>query len=76
MEDFYLKEETYKIIGLCMEVHKILGKGHSEKIYGDALEYEFKINNIPYEREKSITLSIRKLYFQNITFLILLYLTR
>ena len=53
MEDFYLKEGTYKIIGLCMEVHKILGKGHSENVYGDALEYEFKINDIPYEREKN-----------------------
>ena len=37
MEDFYLKEETYQIIGFCMEVHKILGKGHSENVYGDAL---------------------------------------
>ncbi|MCP2027173.1 GxxExxY protein [Flavobacterium sp. HSC-32F16] len=34
-----------------MEVHKILGKGHSEKVYGDALEYEFKRNEIPYNRE-------------------------
>lgn len=35
-----------------MEVHKILGKGHSEIIYGDALEYEFRKNNISFEREK------------------------
>ena len=28
MNEFYLKDETYKIIGLCMEVHKYLGKGH------------------------------------------------
>ena len=35
-----------------MEVHKILGKGHSEVVYKDALEYEFKINSIPFEREK------------------------
>lgn len=52
MEDYYLKDETYKIIGICMEVHKILGKGHSEVVYKDALEYEFKINSIPYQREK------------------------
>lgn len=52
MEEFYLKEETHKIIGICMEVHKILGKGHSEIIYGDALEYEFRKNNISFEREK------------------------
>lgn len=51
MSDLYLKEESYKIIGICMEVHKILGKGHSEKVYGDALEYEFQKNNIPYNRE-------------------------
>jgi len=52
MDDIYLKEESYKIIGLCMEVHRILGKGHSEVVYKDALEYEFKINSIPFEREK------------------------
>ena len=52
MEVFYLKDETYEIIGLCMEVHKILGKGHSEVVYKDALEYEFKLNSIPFEREK------------------------
>ena len=34
-----------------MEVHKILGKGHSEIIYSDALEYEFKRNSINYSRE-------------------------
>ncbi|WP_427872249.1 GxxExxY protein [Flavobacterium sp. MMS24-S5] len=51
MSELYLKEESYKIIGICMEVHKILGKGHSEKVYGDALEYEFKRNEIPYNRE-------------------------
>ena len=52
MDIIYLKEESYKIIGLCMEVHKILGKGHSEVVYKDALEYEFKTNSIPFEREK------------------------
>ncbi|WP_166921010.1 GxxExxY protein [Flavobacterium poyangense] len=51
MSDLYLKEESYTIIGICMEAHKILGKGHSEKVYGDALEYEFQRNEIPYSRE-------------------------
>ncbi len=46
------KEESYEIIGICMEVYNILGKGHSEVIYKDALEYEFSVNNIPYSREK------------------------
>jgi GxxExxY protein len=59
MEEFYLKEETYKIIGICMEVHKILGKGHSEIIYGDALDYEFRKNGIPFEREKKYNITYK-----------------
>lgn len=59
MDTIYLKEESYKIIGLCMEVHKILGKGHSEKVYGDALEYEFKKNEIPYSRESKFNITYK-----------------
>ncbi|TDW46449.1 GxxExxY protein [Flavobacterium sp. 270] len=51
MSELHLREESYKVIGIWMEVHKILGKGHSEKVYGDALEYEFQRNGIPYNRE-------------------------
>ncbi len=54
MDDMlFYKEESYRIIGLCMEVHGILGKGHSEVVYKDALEYEFSINQILFSREKS-----------------------
>ena len=61
MENFYLKDETYQIIGLCMEVPKILGKGHSEIIYGDALEYEFKKNNIVYKREVKFNIEYKEI---------------
>jgi GxxExxY protein len=60
MNDIYL-EESYKIIGLCMEVHRILGKGHSEVVYKDALEYEFKINSIPFEREKNYEIGYKEI---------------
>lgn len=46
------KEEYYKIIGFCMEVHRHLRGGLLEVVYKDALEYEFLKNNIPFEREK------------------------
>lgn len=49
---FILKEETYNIIGACMEVHKHLGHGMLEIIYKEALEVELKDRAIPYEREK------------------------
>jgi len=35
-----------------MEVHRHLGGGLLEVIYKDALEYEFRKNNIPFTREK------------------------
>ena len=52
MTDIILKEESYKIIGACMEVHRELGFGFKEIIYKDALEIEFKSLEIPYQREK------------------------
>lgn len=61
MDDLYLKEEAYKIIGICMEVHTILGKGHSEIIYGDALAYEFKKNKIPYNREVKFNITYKEI---------------
>lgn len=50
--DIIQKDEYYKIIGLCMEVHRTLGGGLLEIVYKDALEYEFRQNEIPFEREK------------------------
>ena len=44
-----------------MEVHKILGKGHSEKVYGDALEYEFRKNKIPYSRESKFNIEYKEI---------------
>ena len=59
IEDLYLKEEVYQIIGICMEVHKILGKGHNEIVYGDALEFEFKKNDIPFTRETKFNITYK-----------------
>ena len=52
MSDIFYKEESYAIIGLCMEVHNKLGHGFSEIVYKDALEIEFTANEILFEREK------------------------
>jgi len=45
------KNESYFIIGLCMDVHNELGKGFNEKVYGDALEIKLSNNGVPFERE-------------------------
>lgn len=54
MAGIVFREESYKIIGACMEVHKKLGCGFLESVYAEALELEFKKANIPYEREKKL----------------------
>lgn len=46
--------ETYQVIGAAMEVHRQLGCGFLEAVYGDALAFEFKEKNISFEREKKI----------------------
>ena len=51
-DDYPLQEETYKIIGVAMEIHRILGKGFSEIVYKDVFEYECKERGIYFEREK------------------------
>jgi GxxExxY protein len=52
MADLLFKDESYKIIGACFEVHKALGHGFKEVVYKDALEYELSKVSIPFEREK------------------------
>ena len=55
----YREEETFKIIGICMEVHRNLGPGLLEVVYKDALEIEFKANNLPFEREKEFSIEYK-----------------
>jgi len=59
MGELIYKNESYQIIGACMEVHKELGKGFSEIIYGDSLEIEFKKNTITYSREKRFNIKYK-----------------
>ena len=54
MAEILYKNESYKIIGACMEVHKKLGSGFLERVYFEALELEFKKADISFEREKKL----------------------
>jgi GxxExxY protein len=53
------KEEVFEIVGICMEIHRILGKGFTEVVYKDAMEYEFNFRNLPYAREKAFNIQYK-----------------
>jgi GxxExxY protein len=53
------QQESYDIIGNCMEVHRILGKGFAEIVYKDAISYEFRLKGIPFEREKEYSVEYK-----------------
>ncbi|HLG03955.1 MAG TPA: GxxExxY protein [Bacteroidia bacterium] len=57
--DGLLKEETYQIIGICMDVHRTLGHGFLEIVYKDAIEKELQWKNISYEREKKYAIDYK-----------------
>ncbi|MFN8257908.1 MAG: GxxExxY protein [Bacteroidales bacterium] len=59
MTEIIYKEESYKIIGICMEVHNNLGAGFLEIVYKDALEFEFRKAGIPFEREKEFIVNYK-----------------
>jgi GxxExxY protein len=59
MNALLYKEEVFQLIGLCMEIHRELGKGHDEVIYKDALVVELSRARIPLLREKSYEISYK-----------------
>ena len=53
MSELLYKEEVFQLVGLCMEIHRELGKGHDEVIYKDALVVELtRARNSVFTREK------------------------
>lgn len=51
MSELLYKDEVFKLVGFCMEVHRELGKGQEEVLYKDAFVVELQRAQIPFVRE-------------------------
>jgi GxxExxY protein len=59
MADIIYKDESYSIVGALFNVYNHLGSGFSEIVYKDALELEFNLLEIPFEREREYSVSYK-----------------
>jgi GxxExxY protein len=57
----YINELTYKVVGACIEVHKIVGSGLYEDVYHKCLEREFDLLGINYKSELEIPLIYKEI---------------
>lgn len=67
-DSYPLKEETYKIIGVSMEVHRELGHGFLEVVYKDAIELELNRKGIFFEREKEYPIEYKGIILKHTFF--------
>ncbi len=68
MSNLIYKDESYEIIGVLFEVYNNLGNGFSEIVYKDAIEHEFKLRNIPFQREKEYRVNYKDITLKHVFF--------
>lgn len=56
-----LQNETDLIIGIGIEIHKILGAGFLEIVYKDAFEHELRRKDYFYEREREYQIRYKEI---------------
>ena len=54
-----LNELSQRVIGLCIEVHRVLGPGLLESAYEAALAHELSLAGIPFQRQIDLPLEYK-----------------
>jgi len=58
-ERIVFKEESYRVIGACFEVYKVMGNGFLEAVYQDCLSMELEDQDIPFLEKPRIRLEYK-----------------
>lgn len=56
---FQFNEITSTVISAALEVHRVLGPGFLETVYEEAMAVELGLRNIPFDRQKTISVSYK-----------------
>jgi GxxExxY protein len=59
MSELLFKDEVYRILGCCFEVHKNLGHGFLEPVYQEALAMELESKSIPFIKEHRLNIKYK-----------------
>ena len=59
MAEIIFKEESFRIIGACFEVHNEKGSGFVEPVYQECLELELGLQAIPFAAQKELKLAYK-----------------
>jgi len=65
MKNIIYKDESYKLMGILFDIHSNLGKGFSEIVYKDAIEYELEKSLIFFEREKEYSVKYKDVFLKH-----------
>ena len=58
-DEYPQSEQTSRVIGAAVEVHRALGPGFLEAVYEEALSLELESRKIPYERQRLVRVYYR-----------------
>ena len=58
-ESAEVRDLSYQVIGAAMEVHRVLGAGFLESVYGDALAIELDQRDIIFQKEVEVSVNYK-----------------